>query len=152
MSKGWLRAIASNPLLADSITIVGLVDLNRETAEKLAAEFGLDGAVIGSDLSDVITATKADLVFDIVIPAARYDVVSTALKAGCHGPHPRSEYVGPGAAGLGGFPGYNTDRDLLLDLPTHTNARHRRWGSQMTTFFTLGHLIGPGWGPARFSV
>ena len=39
MSKGWLRAIASNPLLADSITIVGLVDLNRETAEKLAAEF-----------------------------------------------------------------------------------------------------------------
>ena len=54
MSKGWLRAIASNPDLADSITIVGLVDLDRETAEKLAAEFRLGSAVIGSDLSEVI--------------------------------------------------------------------------------------------------
>ena len=51
MSKGWLRAIASNPLLADAITIVGLVDLNRKTAETLAAEFGLEDAVIGSDLA-----------------------------------------------------------------------------------------------------
>jgi predicted dehydrogenase len=84
MSKGWLRAIASNPDLAGSIAIVGLVDLNRATAESLAKEFGLEGAVIGSDLAEVIAATKADLVFDIVIPAARYNVVSTALKAGCH--------------------------------------------------------------------
>jgi predicted dehydrogenase len=84
MSKGWLRAIASTPELADAITIVGLVDLNRETAANLAEEFGLEGAVIGVDLSEVIAATKADLVFDIVIPAARFGVVSTALKAGCH--------------------------------------------------------------------
>ncbi|MBY5818919.1 Gfo/Idh/MocA family oxidoreductase [Rhizobium leguminosarum] len=112
MSKGWLRAIASNPLLADSITIVGLVDLNRETAEKLAAEFGLDGAVIGSDLSDVIAATKADLVFDIVIPAARYDVVSTALKAGCHvlSEKPMAASLAEGAA--------------LIDLAAETGRIH----------------------------
>ena len=84
MSKGWLRAIASTPSLAQSIQIVGLVDLNRATAENLAKEFSLDNAVIGSDLAEVIAATKADLVFDVVIPAARFGVVSTALKAGCH--------------------------------------------------------------------
>ncbi|WP_459455275.1 Gfo/Idh/MocA family protein [Rhizobium sp. No.120] len=84
MSKGWLRAIASTPALAESIQIVGLVDLNRATAENLAKEFSLEGAVIGSDLAEVIAATKADLVFDIVIPAARFGVVSMALKAGCH--------------------------------------------------------------------
>lgn len=84
MSKGWLRAIASDPALADAIKIVGLVDLNRETAESLAREFGLEGAVIGSDLAEVIARTKADMVFDVVVPAARFAVVSTALKAGCH--------------------------------------------------------------------
>ena len=84
MSKGWLRAIASTPVLAQSIQVVGLVDLNRATAENLAKEFSLDNAVIGSDLAEVIAATKADLVFDVVIPAARFGVVSTALKAGCH--------------------------------------------------------------------
>lgn len=84
MSKGWLKAIASTPSLAETISIVGLVDLNRATAENLAQEFGLQGAVIGSDLAEVIAATKADLVFDVVIPAARFGVVSTALKAGCH--------------------------------------------------------------------
>ncbi len=84
MSKGWLRAIASDPAVAAAIKIVGLVDLNRETAENLAEEFGLEGAVIGSDLGDVIARTKADMVFDVVIPAARFGVVSTALKAGCH--------------------------------------------------------------------
>ena len=84
MSKGWLRAIASDPALADAIKIVGVVDLNRETAESLAREFGLEGAVIGSDLADSIARTKADMVFDVVVPAARFAVVSTALKAGCH--------------------------------------------------------------------
>ncbi len=112
MSKGWLRAIASNPDLADSITIVGLVDLNRETAEKLAAEFGLDSAVIGSNLSEVIAATKADLVFDIVIPAARHDVVSTALKAGCHvlSEKPMAASLAEGAA--------------LIDLAAETGRIH----------------------------
>ena len=37
MSKGWLRAIASTPALAESIRIVGLVDLNRATVKALAA-------------------------------------------------------------------------------------------------------------------
>lgn len=84
MSKGWLRAIASDQSLAEAVTIVGLVDLNSAVAESLAQEFGLEGVTIGSDLAEVITATGADMVFDVVVPAARFKVVSTALKAGCH--------------------------------------------------------------------
>jgi predicted dehydrogenase len=84
MSKGWLRAIKQTPALADAIEIKGLVDLNTAVAETLAAEFGLSGAVIGTDLGEAIERTKADIVFDVVIPAARFAVVSAALKAGCH--------------------------------------------------------------------
>lgn len=84
MAKGWLRAIASTPELAASIKIVGLVDLNRDTAEALAQEFSLTQAVIGTDLKQVLETTKADLLFDVVIPVARFNVVSTGLAAGCH--------------------------------------------------------------------
>ncbi|MGO4354724.1 Gfo/Idh/MocA family protein [Rhizobium sp. RAF36] len=84
MSKGWLRAIQDTPALAGAIAVKGLVDLNPAVAEALAAEFGLSDAVIGAALGDVIARTEADIVFDVVIPAARFNVVSTALKAGCH--------------------------------------------------------------------
>ncbi|MEF0942492.1 Gfo/Idh/MocA family protein [Rhizobium sp. BR 362] len=112
MSKGWLKAIASTPSLAESIRIVGLVDLNRATAENLAGEFGLQEAVIGADLAEVIAATKADLVFDVVIPAARFGVVSTALKAGCHvlSEKPMATSLAEGAA--------------LIDLATETGKVH----------------------------
>jgi predicted dehydrogenase len=66
------------------VRIVGLVDLQRETAEDLAREFGLDDVVIGTDLEAVLESARPDILFDVVIPAARYAVVSTALKAGCH--------------------------------------------------------------------
>jgi predicted dehydrogenase len=112
MSKGWLRAIASTPSLASSIAVVGLVDLNRATAENLAKEFGLDHAVIGSDLGEVIAQTKADLVFDVVIPTARFGVVSTALKAGCHvlSEKPMATSLAEGAA--------------LIDLAAETGRVH----------------------------
>ncbi|MGO8572888.1 hypothetical protein ACC870_38885, partial [Rhizobium ruizarguesonis] len=41
MSKGLLRSISSNPLLADSITIVGLVDLSRN--DDIEDQVGLCG-------------------------------------------------------------------------------------------------------------
>jgi predicted dehydrogenase len=84
MSRGWLRAIQESPGLADAVRVVGLVDLDPAAAEARAAEFGLSDAVVGTDLAAVIAKTGADVVFDVVIPAARYGVVSTALKAGCH--------------------------------------------------------------------
>lgn len=84
MSKGWLSAISEHPMLKGRVSISGLVDLDRATAEARANEFGLTHAVIGTDLDAVLAQAKPDLLFDVVIPAARAGVVETGLRHGCH--------------------------------------------------------------------
>ena len=84
MSRGWLSAVAEHPLLKGRIEIVGLADLHLSTAEARAAEFGLSGVTIGTDLDAVLAATKPDLLFDVVVPSARAGVVETGLRHGCH--------------------------------------------------------------------
>jgi predicted dehydrogenase len=84
MAKGWLKAIAADRELQSAIRIVGLVDVNPEAARALAAEFEIEDAVIGSDLDSVLTEAAPDILFDIVVPTARRDVVATALRHGCH--------------------------------------------------------------------
>ncbi len=84
MSKGWLSALTESPALKGAVEVVGLVDLNLETAEARADEFGLSSAVTGTDLDAVLAETKPDLLFDIVVPSARADVVRTGLRHGCH--------------------------------------------------------------------
>ncbi|MCV9998300.1 Gfo/Idh/MocA family oxidoreductase [Pararhizobium sp. YC-54] len=83
MAKGWLKAIADTPEIRSAVTVVGLVDVNPAAAKALADEFGLADALIGSDLGDILAKASADVVFDVVIPSARHDVVSTALAHGC---------------------------------------------------------------------
>jgi len=84
MSRGWLKAIAETPALSSEIEVVGLVDLDGAAAEARAAEAGLTKAYIGTDLDAALTELKPDLLCDVVIPAARRDVVATALRHGCH--------------------------------------------------------------------
>lgn len=84
MAKGWLNALAESPALAGEVTIVGLVDLDRATAEARAAEFGLANAVIGTDIEAVLAETHPDILFDIVVPSARRTVVAAGLAHGCH--------------------------------------------------------------------
>ncbi|MGH6860349.1 MAG: Gfo/Idh/MocA family protein [Phyllobacterium sp.] len=84
MSKGWLRAIAENDMVRGRVNVVGLVDLDLKAASARAAEFGLSDVMIGSDLDGVLGALKPDLLFDIVVPAARRHVVETGLRHGCH--------------------------------------------------------------------
>lgn len=84
MSKGWLSAIAEHPLLKGRVDIVGLVDLHLPTAQARAAEFGLSEMAIGTDLDAVLATTRPDLLFDVVVPSAREDVVTTGLRHGCH--------------------------------------------------------------------
>ena len=84
MSKGWLTALLEHPLLKGKVRIVGLVDLDRANAEARASEFALEDAVIGTELDAVLTETKPDLLFDIVVPAARAGLVETGLRHGCH--------------------------------------------------------------------
>jgi len=80
MSHGWLRAAAT----IEGLAIVGLVDLDATKAKALAVEFELGDVTIGSDLDAVLNATRPDLLFDVVIPAARRDVVATGFAHGCH--------------------------------------------------------------------
>jgi predicted dehydrogenase len=84
MAKGWLKAIANDPQLSSQIAIVGLVDVHPAAAQALSEELSLRDVAIGSNLAEMLALSGADLVFDVVVPAARFDVVSTALKAGCH--------------------------------------------------------------------
>jgi predicted dehydrogenase len=84
MSKGWLEALTTHPLLKGRVKVVGLVDLDRKVAEARAAEFALDDVLIGTDLEAVLAQTSPDLLFDVVVPAARPALVATGLRHGCH--------------------------------------------------------------------
>lgn len=84
MAKGWLRALTESSVLREKVEIVGLVDLDQATAEALAAEFNLRNILLGTDLPEVLRESRADLLFDIVVPAARRAVVAAGLAHGCH--------------------------------------------------------------------
>ncbi len=84
MAKGWLKAIATNENISGRVKIVGLVDLDLETAGKLAEECELGDVPLFTDLDAALTELKPDLLFDIVIPVARRAVVEAGLRHGCH--------------------------------------------------------------------
>ena len=83
MSDGWLKALAEVPELASGIHLAGLVDLDLATAKARAKKHNLDVA-LGTDLAAMLQAQAPDLVFDLVVPPARAEVVRTALAHGAH--------------------------------------------------------------------
>lgn len=83
MSEGWLRAIDGLNAAGERVRLTGFVDLDPVLARRRAERAGHPGAVTGSDLDDVLARTMPDMVFDIVVPAARVAVVSRAFAAGC---------------------------------------------------------------------
>ncbi len=80
MSKAWFEAART----IGDIDIVGVVDLAKERAEARIAEFGLGAAIASDSLSAVLAKTSPDLLFDVVVPAARHATVAAGLDAGCH--------------------------------------------------------------------
>jgi predicted dehydrogenase len=80
MSRTWLQAAAKIP----GLRIVGLVDLDTDRARDRASEFSLKDAVMARDISGLIARSRPDLIFDVVVPSARYEIVSKGLGAGCH--------------------------------------------------------------------
>jgi predicted dehydrogenase len=80
MSRAWLAAAAK----VEDLDIVGLADLDRAKAESRAEEFGLGDALLAADVETLLAWTEPDLLFDVVVPAARHSIVSKALAAGCH--------------------------------------------------------------------
>lgn len=80
ISRAWLNYAADHP----DLEFVGLVDLYPESAKTRQEEFGLHTAKIGSNLGEMLDATKPDVVFDCTIPEAHPQVTITALERGCH--------------------------------------------------------------------
>ena len=80
MSRAWLQAAAKIP----DLRIVGLADLDVERAKRRAAEFSLQGVVVAEDVHQLLSRSRPDLLFDVVVPAARHGVVCAGLAAGCH--------------------------------------------------------------------
>ena len=84
MAEGWVRSLTEAPELEGKVAIVGLVDVNLAAADRLKAMFNLVGAETGTDLDVVLSTLKPDVLFDVVVPSARRDVVLTGLRHGCH--------------------------------------------------------------------
>ena len=83
MARGWIKAL-NEPGLAGRVEIVGLVDTDPSAAVRLRDEAALPDLPTGSDLHAMLSATKPDMLFDVVVPAGRRDVVATGLWHGCH--------------------------------------------------------------------
>jgi len=80
MASAWLNA--SKDL--GNVEIVGLVDLNLDSAKERKEKFELSDAICGTDIADIIKKTGADVVFDCTIPEAHCEVTLTALNNKCH--------------------------------------------------------------------
>lgn len=80
MSGTWLNVSKRIP----DLEIVGLVDINEEAAKKKAADFGLNNALISTDLVDTLNNISPDVVFDCTVPEAHFDVTLESLRHGCH--------------------------------------------------------------------
>ncbi|GGE25832.1 oxidoreductase [Pullulanibacillus camelliae] len=79
MSNQWLDYAQAR----SNAEIIGLVDIFEENAIKMAEQRGLDVPIF-TNLSQAIRETAADLVFDVTVPSSHKDIVTTALREGCH--------------------------------------------------------------------
>ena len=66
------------------INLVGFVDLDAKAARQRQLDFEYPEAETGTDLSEVLKKTGANVVFNCTVPAAHHPVTLTALRHGCH--------------------------------------------------------------------
>ena len=79
---GMGRAWGSNVKDFPDVDLVGWVDMNAEVAASAAEGLKLPDVVTGSDLLEVLAATRPDFVIDVTIPEAHKEVTVAALGAG----------------------------------------------------------------------
>jgi predicted dehydrogenase len=80
MSKAWLDAATR----IDGLCIVGLVDLELDRARSRAEEVRLEGVATAASLDAMLESRRPDVVFDVVVPAARASLARLAFAHGCH--------------------------------------------------------------------
>ena len=76
ISMAYLR---NAPLFRD-VTMVACADINRNSAARRAAEFGIRTMEVGALVAD----PEVDLVLNLTVPAAHFDISMQALSAGKH--------------------------------------------------------------------
>ena len=82
MGARWAAALAASPL-RERVSLVGLVDIDLGTAERVRQDVGLTDAAKSTSLADILAQTRPDIVFDVALPSTRKDVVLTAFSYGC---------------------------------------------------------------------
>jgi predicted dehydrogenase len=76
MGRAWLRTIAANP----DVQLVGLVDLDLETARTAADEHGFAGLPVATSIDEL--AGQAEALIDVTVPVAHPKVSVDALLRG----------------------------------------------------------------------
>ena len=79
ISNAWFP-----PLAHEKVQVVGVVDLNLDTARAQVAKYNLNNCPTGTQLGPMIDKTQPDFVLDLTVPEAHCQVTCAALKAGCH--------------------------------------------------------------------
>ncbi|GIO96831.1 oxidoreductase [Paenibacillus lautus] len=67
----------------EDVEIVGIVDIQEKFAKAFADRHGLS-CPIYTNITEALTSSEADIVFDVTIPASHYGISTVALKHGCH--------------------------------------------------------------------
>jgi predicted dehydrogenase len=78
MGRAWLSIIGKST----DVQLVGLADLNLETAQQAAAAAGFADVAVATTLEDLLGRVDADAVVNVTIPEAHADVSITALQNG----------------------------------------------------------------------
>ena len=79
MSSKWIEIAKTR----SDCEIVALVDINAEAAYNKIKKYSLSAKVY-SNINDALEKENADIVFDVTIPEVHFEIVTTALRAGCH--------------------------------------------------------------------
>ena len=79
MANAWLDEIT----IRENAEVSALVDVRREAAVEMAERRGLKVPCY-ENLEQALAETNANLVVDVTIPAAHKQIVTAALKSGCH--------------------------------------------------------------------
>ena len=83
MAATWVQALRE-PSLVDRVGLTGLVDLDLAAADRLRNEFSIADCLTGTDLDEMLSNLRPEIVFDVTVPSARLAVVQASLGRGCH--------------------------------------------------------------------